>query len=235
MKKIFLLTAIASMVTLPVFSQTADEIIDKHLEALGGKEKLLQLNTIIMEGNMTVMGTEIPIKIFQVHNKGLRVEVSAMGMTGFIINTPSEGWTYLPFQGQANPEAMPAEAVKEAADQLDLQGSLINYKEKGHQVEYLGKEDFEGTECFKLKVNYKGGVEATMFIDPQTYYLLKQITKSKATGQELEQVQTFSNYTKLPEGYVFPFAQTGFGPGEISFSKIEVNKSVDEALFKPSK
>jgi hypothetical protein len=235
MKKTFLLYTALAIFTLPIFSQTADEIIDKHLEALGGKEKLLQLNTIIMEGNLSVQGTEIPIKIFQSHNKGLRVEISAMGMTGYIINTPTEGWQYLPFQGQANPEAIPAEAVKEAADQLDLQGSLINYKEKGHQVEYLGKEDFEGTECFKLKVMYKGGAEATMFLDPKTYYLLKQITKTKATGQEIEQTQTFSNYTKLAEGYVFPFAQTGFGPGEISFSKIEVNKPVDESLFKPSK
>jgi hypothetical protein len=51
----------------------------------------------------------------------------------------------------------------------------------------------------------------------------------------VEQVQTFSNYTKLPEGYVFPYAQTGFGPGEVSFTKIEVNKLVDETLFKPGK
>jgi hypothetical protein len=219
---------------LPVFSQSADEIIEKHLEAIGGKEKLKQLSTVVMEGNMTVMGAEIPVKLFLSHNKGMRVEISAMGMMGYIIFTPTEGWQYFPFQGQAAPEVQPAEVVKEAADQLDLQG-LLDYKEKGHQVEYLGKEDYEGTECHKLKVIYKGGSEATMFIDPQSFYLLKQITKTKATGQEVEQVQTFSNYTKLPEGYVFPYAQTGFGPGEVSFTKIEVNKLVDETLFKPGK
>jgi len=231
MKKIISLITLSLSLTVSVFTQTADEIIEKHLTAMGGKEKLMQLNTMVMDGNLSVQGMDIPIKISQVHGKAQRVEISVMGMTGYIINTSTEGWTYLPFQGQAAPEAMPAEAVKEAADQLDLQSPLMNYKEKGHTVEYLGKEDFDGTECFKLKVLFKGGAEATMFFDPSSYYLIKQITKSKATGQEITQEQTFSNFTKQ-DGYVFPFSLTGMGPGGVvTVTKVEINKTVDESIF----
>jgi hypothetical protein len=214
-----------------VFSQTADEIIEKHLAAIGGKEKLMQLNSVVTEGNLSVQGLDIPIIISQQHNKGQRVEIAVMGMTGYIINTLTEGWTFLPFQGQAAPEAMPAEAVKEGADQLDLHSPLMNYKEKGHTVEYLGKEDFDGTECFKLKAILKGGAEATMFFDPASYYLIKQITKTKATGQEISQEQTFSSFTKQ-DGYVFPFSMTGMGPGGVvTVTKIEINKTLDGSLF----
>ncbi len=235
MKKFISLVTLSLSLVLPAFSQTADEIIEKHLAAIGGKEKLLQLNTMITEGSLSVQGMDIPIKISQEHNKGLRVEIAVMGMTGYIINTTTEGWTYLPFQGQAAPEAMPAEVVKESADQLDLQSPLLNYKEKGHTVEFIGKEDFEGTECFKLKVLYKGGAEATMFFDPSSYNMIRQITKTKSTGQEATQDQTFSNFTKQ-EGYVFPFSLTGMGPGGIvTVTKIEFNKTLDESLFKVPK
>jgi len=42
-----------------------------------------------------------------------------------------------------------------------------------------------------------------------------------------------SNYKKLPEGIVVPFSIT-LSFGELVISKAEVNKPVDESLFKPS-
>lgn len=235
MKKISYLVAFFLALNISTTAQTVDEIISKHLEAIGGKEKLMELKSIVMEGSFSFQGMDIPVTIYQSHNVGSRVEINVMGMSGYIINTPTEGWTFMPFQGMAAPEAMAADLVKEGADQLDLQGPLLNYAEKGHKVEYLGKEDFEGTECFKLKAILKGGSEITMFIDPSNYYIIKQVIKSKAAGQESDQVQTFSNFQKTPEGIVFAFDQTGFGPGEISYKKIEINKPVDEAKYKSSK
>lgn len=213
-------------------AQTADEVIAKHIEAIGGKDKLLALKSVVMQASLSVQGQEIPVTMSQVHNKGQRVQLTIMGMENYIIQTPAEGWTYMPVQGQTKPEASPAEAVKEGADLLDIQSPLLNYKEKGHQVEFMGKEDVEGTECFKIKAKMKGGAEQTMYFDPASYYIIKTVTKSKATGQETEQSQTYSNFKKLDSGYVFPFAFTGFGPGEIVISKIDVNVPVDEKLFK---
>jgi hypothetical protein len=229
----FLSILLLSIITATsIQAQTVDEVIAKHITAMGGKEKLLALKSVVSQANMSMQGQEIPITISQVQNKGQRIQLTIAGMENYIIQTPTEGWTYMPIQGQTKPEASPAEAVKEAADLLDIQSPLLNYKEKGHQVEFLGKEDVEGVECLKIKAKMKGGAEQTFFLDPSSYYVIKAISKSKATGQEIEQTQTFSNYKKLDSGYVFPFAMTGFGPGEIVFSKIEANVPVDEKLFK---
>lgn len=235
MKKIIYLVALFFAINTNTSAQTVDEIIGKHIEAIGGKEKLLGLKSLVMEGSFAVQGMDIPVTIYQSHNVGSRVEINVMGMSGYIINTPTDGWTFMPFQGMAAPEAMAADLVKEGADQLDLQGPLLNYAEKGHKVEFLGKEDFEGTECLKLKAMLKGGSELTIFIDPSNYYIIKQVVKSKAAGQENDQVQVFSNFQKTPEGIVFAFDQTGFGPGEISYKTIQVNKPIDETKFKSSK
>jgi outer membrane lipoprotein-sorting protein len=224
------LVAILSIVT--VQAQTLDEVIGKYLDAIGGKEKLLVLKTIVTDATMSVQGTDIPIKITQWHNKGQRIDINFNGMANYIIQTPTEGWTFLPVQGQTKPEASPETTVKETADALDVQSPLLNYKEKGHDVTLVGKEDVEGTECFKLKLKMKGGLEQTIFIDPSTYYIIKIVNKTKATGQEQEQTQTFSNYKKLDSGYVFAFSMTGFGPGELTVSKIQVNVPVDEKVFK---
>ncbi len=230
-----LLAVIAMVSVLSAKSQTLDEIIDKNLAANGGKEKLLALKSIVMEGSVSFNGQTIPVKTTQVHDKAQRVDITVNGIANYIIQTKDAGWTYFPIQGQTKAEATPPAVVKEAVDALDIEGVLLNYKEKGHTVELVGKDDVDGTECFKIKVVTKSGLEETLFIDPSNYYVIKQITKTKANGQEQEQTQMFSNYTKLDNGYVFPFSVSGGGlPGELKITKVVVNPTVDEAIFKPA-
>lgn len=227
------LFSVASLFAFAVNAQTVDEVIDKHIEALGGKEKLASLKSVRMESTMSVQGMEIPMVTTRVHNVGQRVDISAMGMEGYIINTPTAGSTYMPFMGQSAAEAMPEEQVKEAVDQLDIQGPLLNYKDKGNTVELLGKEAVDGTECFKLKLTTKNGKSTTMFIDPKNFYIIRSVSKATVMGQEQELTVNFGDYKKTEDGYVFPHTIGGaFGQGDLTVTKIEVNKEIDEKIFK---
>lgn len=220
------------------FAQTADEVVDKYLNAIGGKENWKKITSVVTEGSMQVQGADVTIVSTAVQNKGMRQEISVMGMTGYQIMTPTEGWTYMPFQGQTKAEPSTAEQVKLGADQLDVQGALVDYKTKGHSIELLGKEDVDGTECHKLKITYKSGKVDTYFIDPNTYLLVKAITKQTVNGQEMELTSAFSNYQKTPEGVVMPMAITvPLGPGltaDMTVKKVEINKPVADSTFKPS-
>jgi hypothetical protein len=230
----FLLALLAFFCVSNVQGQTLDEVIDKYVTAQGGRDKLLALNTLVLDGTLNMNGQAITVKITQVNYKGQRVDISFGGVSGYIIQTRDSGWQYLPFQGQQKAEAMPAAVIQETLDGLDIQSPLLNYKEKGHTAELLGKDDVDGTECYKIRLVSKSGIDATYFIDPSNFYVIKSTTKTKATGKEVVQTQTFSNFKKLDNGYVFPFSATGFGPGEITFSKIQVNVPVDSSIFKPS-
>ena len=226
--------AIAAMlVSVFTFAQTAEEIVTKHIEAIGGAAAWKKINSLYYEGKITVQGAEVNVTLTALNGKGVRQNISFGGMTGYQIVTPTAGWNFMPFQGQAAPEAMTADELKQSADDLDVQGKLVDYKSKGHTVEYLGKDDVEGTECFKLKITTKAGNVETVFIDPKSYYVVRSVVKRTANGQESDVPSDLSNYKKLPEGIVVPFSIT-LPFGELVISKAEVNKQIDESTFKPS-
>jgi hypothetical protein len=215
-----------------VQAQTVDEVINKHIEAVGGKENWKKVNTMKMEASISVQGMDIPINIYQVNNKSFRQDFTAMNMTGYTILNNDSGWSFNPLQGQSKPEPMPADQLAAQKDQLDIQGELIDYKDKGHKVELLGKEDIDGTEAIKVKITRKSGSESVFFFDPKTYYVIRAVSKMKINGQDIEQVSNLSNYTKLPEGIVIPFSmETSGAPAPVIIKKIEVNPTLDPSLF----
>jgi outer membrane lipoprotein-sorting protein len=212
-------------------AQTADEIIAKHLEAIGGADAWKKVNSIKMEGTMQVQGATVSMTQTVLHGKGNRQDISFGGMNGFMIIAPTSGWNFMPFNGQAAPEPMTAEDVAEGQADLDAQGNLVDYAAKGHTVEYLGKDDVEGTDCFKLKVNLKSGKPETLYLDAKSYLIIRSVSVQKANGQEVESTVNFSNYEKLPEGIMVP-KSLGLPFGEMNITKITINGPVDESIFK---
>lgn len=228
---------LAACFTLSVsFAQTADDIINKHINAIGGKDNWIKVTSLVQAGTMSFQGMDIQMKVSTLHNKASRTDINFMGMNGYQIITNTEGWSYMPFQGQASVEAMTADQVKEQQNMLDVQGVVIDYAAKGHKAEYIGKEDVEGTECLKIKMTLKSGTVQTLFIDPSTYFIIKTITAVTANGQEAEVVTSFSNYQKQSTGIVVPMSTTvPLGPGmsaDLTFESVEVNAKLDDTLFK---
>ena len=229
--KIGLLAFSALLSVQAMKAQTADEVVEKYVTALGGKEKLLSLKSVKMSGNLSVQGFDVGVTVTAVHGVGFRNDISVPGMgEGFQVVNTTKGWNFMPFQGQASPEEIPAEQAKASQGQLDLQGPLVNYKEKGNQVELQGKETVDGAECHKLKVTTKDGKITTLLIDAKTGYRVKSISKMTTPNGEEDVESTYSDFKKNEDGFVFPFSQTN-ARGTIVFSTIETNKPVDEKIF----
>lgn len=213
-------------------AQTVDEVIDNYINAIGGKEKLLAIKTIKMDGSLNVQGFDVSVVTTVSHGVGSRTDISVPGMgEGYQIMTPTKGWSYMPFQGQTAPEEVGEDIVKAGQSTLDIQSPFINYKEKGNTVELLGKDKAEGKDCFKLKLTNKFGKVTTVFIDATTYYRVKAVTKATVNNEEMDVETVYSDYRKNADGYVFAYAQTS-PRGTITFSSIEINKPVDENIFK---
>lgn len=235
MKSINMLTmAFAALLFSSVsFGQTAEEIIAKHVDAIGGEANWKKLNTLRQEATLSVQGMEINVVISGIHNKGVRQEFNVMGMNNYSIITPTAGWNFMPIQGQTKPEPMTEEQLKYGVDQVDLQGDVVDYKAKGHSVVKLDNEEVEGVSCFKIRMTRKNGNEMVYFIDPTSFYCVRTASKLVANGQEMESISNLSNYQKLPEGIVVPFTlESSTVPAPINISKVVVNGPVDEALFK---
>ena len=215
------------------FAQNLDEIVQKHIEAVGGKNNWAKVKTVKTELVTKVQAAEIKVNIFQIDKKAMRTNIAVMGMEGYSILTTTEGWNYMPFQGQTKAEAMTADDVKKAQDGLNIQDEFITYKDLGKKIEYLGKDDVDGTECFKIKMTSKDGIETTFYIDPSNYYVIKQTKKMTINGKEVEDNTSMSNFKKLPEGIVMPYSIVSSW-GEATVTNITINPTIDEALFKPT-
>jgi hypothetical protein len=213
------------------FSQTLDEIVTKHNEAIGGKDNWAKIKTLKMEGIMKTQGMEINISMLQSDRIAQRTNITVMGMTGYSIITNTDGWNFMPFQGQTKPEPMTADDVKSQQDQLEVADPFLTYKELGKKIEYMGKEDIDGTECHKIKMTNKNEQETTYFIDPDNFYTIKQTNKIKANGQEVENSVTFGNYKKFDEGIVYPMSMT-MGIGGMEIQKVEINPVIADSEFK---
>ena len=213
-----------------VQAQTVDEVINKHTDALGGKENWSKIQNVVMEGSLNIQGTEISLTLTQVHNKLNRQDINAMGMNGFDMLTDKDGWSYMPFQGMQKPEPKTADEVKESQSDLDVSGPLVDYAAKGHTVELLGKEDVDGTECYKIKASLASGKVVTFFIDPASYLIIRTTEKRKMNGQETELQTDYSDY-KLVEGVKMPYSITG-PYGTVLISSIKVNQTIPDSAFK---
>ena len=212
-------------------AQTADEVIDKYVAAMGGREKLLALKLEKMTGSLNVQGMDVGITITAFNVVGTRTDISVPGMgKGFQIMNTTKGWNFMPFQGQATPAEFTADQVKASQSQLDIHGPLLNYKGKGSQVELAGQEKVDGKDAYKIKLTNKAGKVITYFIDATTFYRVKSIGKTQTPEGETDAETSYSDFKKTADGYTFPFSQTN-ARGTIMFTQIEVNKPVDEKIF----
>jgi outer membrane lipoprotein-sorting protein len=218
-------------------AQTADELIEKNIQAKGGREKLKAVETVRLTGKMTVgPGADAPFTLeMKRPNKG-RIEFLFQGMTGVQAYDGATGWSVMPFLGKKDAEVMSAEDLKQVEDQFDLEGPLVDYKAKGHQVELLGKEDLEGTPAYKLKLTKKNGEVSTVFLDAEYFLEVREESKRTMRGQEMETVSTFGDY-KPVEGMVLAHSinvqikGAPVPPQVMTIEKVEINPAVADARF----
>ncbi len=227
LKTIF--AAVFAVASFASSAQSTDEIVNKYVTAMGGAEKLASLKTVKMEGNMSTQGIDVALTLTKKHLQGMRLDLEIMGTSNFQMATPTKGWVFMPVMQQTEPQEMDAEQLKGVQSQLDIQGSLFNYKEKGYSLESLGLEKVDTKDAHKLKM-VKDGKEVFYFVDASTGFLLKTVTKVNAQGAEMDVETSFSDYKKNAEGYMFAYTNTNT-QGVITFDKISANIPVDDKIF----
>lgn len=229
----FLLLAVAAVATSSLYAQTVDEVISKHIEAIGGKEKLSQVKSLYTENSVDVMGNSAPQKEYLVEGKGYKSETDFNGTSIVQCVTDKGGWMVNPMAGGTDAQAIPDAAYKSSKPQIFLGGALIDYAAKGYKAELMGKDGGS----FKIKISGDGN-ETYYFIDPTSYYLTKSVVKGEVMGQVVEITTTYSDHKKTDFGIVLPYARNiDMGMFQLAqkTQKVEVNKAIDLKTFEMPK
>lgn len=230
-KRIFLLVLIMSAAFMQ--AQTAEEIINTYFENTGGIEAWKNLENTKMSASVNQGGMVIPITLYNTLD----------GKQAVIIEIQGQKITQMAFDGttgwSTNFQTMAAEKLnQEMTDNLkltvnDFPSPLLNYKENGYTVEYMGTETQEGTETYKVKVVQKptmiNGVETA---NVSYYYFDTEnnvpiLIESTQGGQQIK--IAMSDYQEV-DGLYFPFAMTQMGM-PVSIDSIELNVEIDDSLF----
>ncbi len=215
-------------------AQTADEIVNKYFDAIGGKGKLETVKTSYSEGEMSIMNNPAPFVSSVIDGKASRSEMNFNGQKIINCYTVGAGWTVNPLAGVTEPTPMPAGQVGLGAMTYDLKGPLYQYAAKGYKLELAGKEKFNNADVFKLKLNANDSTEIDCYIDAASWLLLKTVIKVTVSGQPLEISMATSGYQKTNVGLLMPFVSEVNYPGLtiVSTTKtMDLNRDIDPAIF----
>ena len=215
-----------------------EQVLAKYYQTIG-TNNVKDWKSLTLVGKSAAQGMEFPVTIYMKRPEKIRVEVEIQGNKMIQAFDGKTGWSIAPWSGSSEPQDMTADEVKGMKKQADFEGSLYNWKEKGHKAELLGKEDMEGTAVYKIKLIRADENIETYFIDAEDFVPIKVITVMKIQGNENESETYPSNYKEV-NGAMMPFAlenkYKGQSVSHVVIEKYEINKEVNDSLFmKPAK
>jgi hypothetical protein len=217
-------------------SQTAEELVNKNTEAKGGLDKIKAIKTL--RTTAKVNGGGITATATQENSRPnlVRETFSLQGMTAVQAYDGSAGWQIQPFGGRKDPEFMGEDDMRDLLIDSDIDGPLVDYKEKGNTVEYLGHDMVDGDDAFRLKVTLKNGDIIYYYLDPDTYLEIRKETQQFVRGSVREAASSLGSY-KPVAGVMFPFSVAS-GPKNdptswqtFTVEKIEANVPLDGSEF----
>jgi outer membrane lipoprotein-sorting protein len=217
-------------------AQSADEIIAKYLKTVGGIDKIQAVNTLIRTGKFTGGGGfEAEVRQENKRPNLVREEFSIQGMTGITAYDGKTGWKIEPWGGRRDPEALGEEEMKGILEDTDFDGPLVNYKQKGYTVKYLGTDPVDGTDAYKLEVALTRDDTWTFYMDMDYCVPIKIEIKRMVRGEAREYELALGDYKEV-NGWFMPFFVEAKGKGDPSgskttYEKIEANVPVDDSRF----
>jgi len=216
-------------------AQTVDEIIAKNIQAHGGVEKLKSINT----ARTTAKFSQGPFRaeVMQENKRPgkVREEFIIQGMAQVQAYDGKAGWQINPFGGRRDAELMSQDDLKSLVVDADIDGPLVDYKEKGHKAELVGHDSVEGTDCYKVKLSMKNGDVRYYYLDTDSFLELKLEIQTTIRGALQETEIYYGDYEKV-NGVYYPFSVEQAPKGsssrsQISVEKVEQNVPLDDARF----
>jgi len=229
--------AIFVVLAFPVIAsaQTADELIRKNIEARGGAARLKAISTLRFVRTYGTFGANIPVTITKKREGLHRTDQALPGRPTVIRGLdPAGAWESINGKVTRRPPDQEAELRELDAD---FDGFLVDYKSKGHTVEFVGRERAGGIDTYKLKVTLKSGAVRHVWLDANTYLERRhEGTMLMPDGKPVPVIITFADWKDV-QGVKFPFAideeRNSFPPQTFAIytERVEINPAVDDAVF----
>jgi outer membrane lipoprotein-sorting protein len=222
-------------------AQTVDEVIEKHLTAVGGRAALGKLTSRTMTGTITLSTPAGPVSgpievLNERPNKvrtSINLDLTNLGVGKVVIDqrfNGTTGYAIDSLQGNRDITGDPLEVMRNTA----FPNPLMNYKELGVTVELAGKEKVGDRDAYLLILKPKTGPALRQYVDAESYLPVRVVmTLNAPPVGEIEQTTDLLDWRDV-DGVKVPFqiktasiAQTL----SIDVTKVEHNQTIDQTLF----
>jgi len=174
-------------------------------------------------------------KVEREHGTGTEVQATVKGQGGSFQHerkdTEHAEYDDLP------PELMGEDDLRSMEEAADFYGPLVDAKQKGNTIEYLGMATVDGDGAYKLKVTLKNGDIVYYYLDPETFLEFRSERQQFIRGSVREQFVEYGSY-KPVAGVYMPFTMSYArrkdmsNASTVNLASIEANVPIDDGVFK---
>lgn len=210
---------------------TAQQVVDNYVKAIGGKEKLMQVQDVTMTMKTSLQGMSFESVMQQKATGKLALSVVMNGMT----------MQEQRFDGEKGMVAQMGQ--KQPVEGKDLEGlrrqamlfSEMHYAKLGYQLSLKGIEQVEGKNAYQVEVKVSDTDIVTEFYDTETGLKIRTMTVVSGGGNTATVINDLSDYKEV-NGILFPHTVvvTGAAPVPLKseVTDIKINTGLDDSVFK---
>jgi hypothetical protein len=205
-------------------SLTVDVLINKTVEAMGGKASIEKIKDVQLNGKVGVMGQSIDV-VQKIIQPGSAVMLMSMG--GMVISKQAvvDGKYEVSQQGMQAPIT---DDLKEGLDESTYLVPELMYQQKGYTLNIVGIEQVDGKDAIDVELTAPSGKKSHRFYDKETYLLVKTTKVEKGPQGPVTQQQYYKNYQKV-DGVAFAkesVMDLGQFKMNLNFETIKVNQGL---------
>ena len=207
---------------------TAETVLEKYFEAIGGKENLEKIQDITMVATTNMNDMEIKQKTYK---KAPNKYAMIMSMNGNVMMQQAfngERGIMKGFQGEK-------EIIGDDLENLKVDATLnaeLKYKELGVQVTLEAIELVNESDAYKLQIVNPTGQTTFDYYDIKSGLKVQSKQTMVAPQGEFTQMQNYSDYQEV-DGVKFPFLvkMSGVQNMELKVDSISINADLSDDLF----
>jgi len=220
----------------PAALPTVDEILDKYVKAIGGKEAIEKIKSRTAKGSFEIeaMNMNGTIEMFaKAPNKNAtKIDLPGVGVVNDVYDG-SKGWDSNPMTGLRELTGAELAAMKRRADFH----SEIHFKQQYPKMEVKGKEKVGSSEAYVIEATPDEGAPEKLYFDVNTGLIVRHDLEVEGPQGKMA-TEVYTDDYKVVDGVKIPHTLKQVNPMfamTMKFTEIKTNVEIDEAKFnKPS-